>query len=327
MRTVLIYDKDKDYVKKLTRVLLQKKLTPFSICSFSDFKKMSAYIESTTVDILLSGESCFSESVEKTPAKLKLILSDGSNNPLCKNLSSISKYSSVPGIADFLILHMPKFSGDDYKKEAKLIGIYSPVKRCGKTLFSMALAMCIARSSPCALLSLECNSGMSEILSRSFNKTFSDVIYCERHGAGDLLSCVSECSLRIGDATFIPPVRIPSDLYDTGRDSVLPILNALRSSGLYDVLVLDMAEFTGGDDELLRACDIVYVPTKDDFISKAKISEFSSALSGNNSPLPENVKMIKLPLPKNLFDIYSLPLTELGTAAEDLIIKDKLIHD
>ena len=61
--------------------------------------------------------------------------------------------------------------------KSTVMGVYSPVNRCGKTGFCMTLGQILSRESRALFLNLEEHSGMSRLTNTEYVTSLSDLIY------------------------------------------------------------------------------------------------------------------------------------------------------
>lgn len=61
-----------------------------------------------------------------------------------------------------------------------MIGVYSPIGRCGKTGFAVTLGQVLAKDSKVLFLSLEEFSGFSQMMGTQYSGSFSDLVYYSR---------------------------------------------------------------------------------------------------------------------------------------------------
>ena len=76
-------------------------------------------------------------------------------------------YGTAPGEGGTRIL----------KQRVRVTGVFSPVGRCMKTAFSMALGQRLAEKKPTVLLNFEACPGFDEIMHTEYGQTLSDALY------------------------------------------------------------------------------------------------------------------------------------------------------
>lgn len=96
-------------------------------------------------------------------------------------------------------------------KRALIMGIYSPIGRCGKTSFSLTLAHMLGKSQGVLFISLEEYSGFSKLVCGGYEQDLSDVFYLYRQGDFNWLKLKS-LILSHGNVDYIPPAAYGEDL-------------------------------------------------------------------------------------------------------------------
>ena len=123
----------------------------------------------------------------------------------------------------------------------------------------------------------------------------SDVLYLYQQGNFNWLKLKS-LVYSWGKLDYIPPVRYGEDLEQLKPEQLADFVKRVAGESGYDRIVVDLGNAGRGAAELLNACDVVYMPVKDDRISAAKIEEFEEylTLAGENG-VKEKIQKIKLP--------------------------------
>ena len=98
------------------------------------------------------------------------------------------------------------------KKTMEIIGVYSPLGRCLKTSFALALGQILAKDKAVLYLNLEEYSGFEELLGKKFPTNLSDLFYYVRQGNENLIHRMNGMIQTVNNLDFIPPVRMPSDI-------------------------------------------------------------------------------------------------------------------
>lgn len=146
-----VYDEDPLYAGRLAEYVNQKETFPFQAMAFSDLEKLKEYGQTHDIEILLVGEKV-REKAKEVKAGLKMILCDGEfvSKEKEKEEASVYKYQSGDCILQEVMAcycTAPLQPGLALMgKRAVIMGIYSPVGRCGKTSFALTLAQMLGKS-------------------------------------------------------------------------------------------------------------------------------------------------------------------------------------
>lgn len=294
-----VYDADPAYAMRFAEVMNQKEKLPFEVIAFTSLEKLKAFAAKTPVEILLVGGSVSREEAETVGAGRVIVLTDGEMSgadPLCP---SVYKYQSSDNIIREVMAcyceRREAVPGLSVKKKAKLLGVYSPIGRCLKTSFAITMGKLLSRDCPTLYLNLEEFSGLSALTHMEYKKCFSDLLYfyCSGNYSSLRLSSVIH---GMDGLDYIPPVRYPEDLEQAGAEQVAGLLQTIARESTYEMLVVDVGSLKRTALEVLKLCDIIYQPVKEDGVSQAKLEEFERYLEqSGNQELKERIQRLKLP--------------------------------
>ena len=145
VKVMAVYDEDPLYAGRLAEYVNQKETFPFQAMAFSDLEKLKEYGQTHDIEILLAGENV-REKAKEVKAGLKMILCDGEfvSKGEVKEEASVYKYQSGDCILQEVMacycIAPPQPGLALMGKSGLVMGVYSPVGRCGKTSFALALA-------------------------------------------------------------------------------------------------------------------------------------------------------------------------------------------
>ena len=264
IKVMVVYDEDPLYAGRLAEYVNQKETFPFQAMAFSDLEKLKAYGRDHEIAILLVGERVREEAKEIT-AGLKMLLCDGEF--VSQEEASVYKFQSGDCILQEVMAcycTVPPEPGLALMgKRALIMGVYSPIGRCGKTSFSLTLAHMLGKSQGVLFISLEEYSGFSKLVCGGYEQDLSDVFYLYRQGQ---------------------PEEIAGLLKQIGTESG------------YERIVVDMGHMGKGALELFAACDVVYMPVLDDPVSTAKLEDFETYLKeAGHKGMEEKIQKLHLP--------------------------------
>ena len=209
-----VCDKEAVYAGQLTEYFSAKGGLPFEVQAFSSTEPLEAYAREHPIDLLLISPDLLSEKLKQLKVKKIMLLSDGSQ-PKGENLPSTYKYQSSEGILREVLdcygtVVEPERTSQVRMQRAQFLGVYSPVRRCGRTSFALMLGQVLAADSRVLYLNFEEYSGFRGLLACrigiSQNCCF---IFC-KGVPGYLESCGSWYSRWGGWTIFrrAPPIRI-----------------------------------------------------------------------------------------------------------------------
>ena len=182
----------------------------------------------------------------------------------------------------------------------RVSAVYSPIGRCGKTCFAVALGEALSLRHRVLYLNMEEYSGFAAVNTggREYHSPadLSDLLYFSRQSDGNLIYKLSSMVRTWNNLDYIEPAFSSGDLKEAGAGEWSRLLGMLLDLGEYDRIVLDLGSQSGDALQLLRICDQIYVPVLDDLFSRAKLRQFLSNLEAMGaSDLTK--RMMKLHLP------------------------------
>ena len=133
IKVMVVYDEDPLYAGRLAEYVNQKETFPFQAMAFSDLEKLKAYGRDHEIAILLVGERVREEAKE-IKAGLKMLLCDGEF--VSQEEASVYKFQSGDCILQEVMAcycTVPPEPGLALiGKRALIMGVYSPIGRCGR---------------------------------------------------------------------------------------------------------------------------------------------------------------------------------------------------
>ncbi len=300
MKKVLaVYDDDASYAEKLSSYVNKKEDGIFSAVAFTSKEKLEEYSKSHDIDLLLSKKYEKEDTPDIRPAKTIWLTEereDPSEGGICKYQSGdeiirevMSVYADLPESEIYPL----KMAG---KKGKRLIGVYSPVNRCGKTSLALAIAQMIAKEEKTILITLDSFSGLACMLNEQWKRDLSDLIYFYKQGRYTALR-LNSVLYYIGELAWIPPIRFPEDLSEISAREMAELVSCILEESTFDTAVLDIGDYARQMIPFLERCNIVYIPVKEDIHSLAKLDEFSDYLDiMGKGALKERFFKVRVPM-------------------------------
>lgn len=188
-------------------------------------------------------------------------------------------------------------------KQTFVIGVYSPIHRCGKTSLAVLFGSLLRERSRSLLICMDQSAGF--FMREQMN--LSELIYCMSSRNG--MRCMQEEERTVlpyesfvvheENLSYIPVPVSGEDLAQISGHQLNQLLEQIRYSGDYPYVILDLSERSEGLLEALNSCDIVFMPVLKDCVSKSKIHAFEQELgraSGSNKSLRSKIHKVCLPV-------------------------------
>lgn len=315
-----VCDLEAGYVYRLLEFLNRQEELPFEVRAFTDPEKLKSFGQEQKITLLLVDEHALEEWMKELDSKV-MVLSEGSVFAEWQEFPSIYKYQSTEDIVQEVMCYYgdvvqtePAMPG--LKRGTELIGIYSPLRRTGRTTFAVTLGQVLAERKKVLYLNLEEYAGFAQRLGKEMNTDLSDLMYFVRKGSGQIYLKLSQMVQNLGGLDYIPPASFPVDLKSVTFDEWEYLLQVIEEQSGYETVILDLGDHIQGVFDLLGLCEKIYSTVLKDTVSKAKWMqyEYMLGMTGQEAILK---KTRKLMLPKQT----PLPLEELGTGGLAAYVK------
>ena len=237
-----------------------------------------------------------------------------------EGVAEAGAFRAHPMLEERSVLERPDLYGtaEDAASAAgdmKIFGVWSPVGRCGKTRFSLALAKEAAAQleGRTLYLSLEVFSDMYRRTVTSGGLDISDLLYHLAEGTLDekVWERAAANALPSGSAVSAAAVCAaanPEDVTGLGCEELRAVLDHAAGAG-FAAAVVDIGSNHPRPDELLGLCDLVYAPVTDSECSKRKWEHFHAyMLAGGRAGLLDRIVTLVLPDAGTGYDSAGFPL-------------------
>ena len=294
-----LMDSEEPYAIRFMEHVNRKKTTPFEVHAFTSRERLEEYVSSHHVEILLISEHDLEETFEY-PASQVIILTDHSEgNALYPNVCKYQASSQV--MKQVIEVYGRKADSQVPSKDAvikpptKIIGVFSPCSRCGKTSFALALGQCLSSKKASLYLNFEIASGLKSLLKRDWPRDLSDIIYYIRRGDRNLTARLLPLVQDLGTMSYVPPCPSPSEIYSVEFDEWHRLFESLRRDSSYEILILDLGMLPLFMPEILEECDLIYFPLAEDETARAKLEDFRFLLSEHEVSIDPRVRHPQIP--------------------------------
>ena len=164
------------------------------------------------------------------------------------------------------------------KDKVKIIGVYSPVHRIGKTTLSLKLGKFLSEQENVLYLNLETYAGFGGYFRDENGQDFSHLLYYARQDHDDLSVRIASMVKPMGNMDYVPPMKIWTDLRSVTPSEWKQFLEKLMTQSIYHTVVLDIGNAVETPFELLKMCNIVLTPYATDVYANAKIEQYKYML-------------------------------------------------
>ena len=178
--------------------------------------------------------------------------------------------------------------------KAKLIAVYSPIHRVGKSTFAKTLARAYAKDKKTLYLNLEEYASCGEE-----GAGLGEILYYMKQGNRNLRMRL-EAAVREKDGyAYLLPVEMAEDLKEISAVEWQAFFHEIIEVAGYERIILDIGECIQGLFDILELCDCIYMPVLRDEISERKLQRFDNNV--NKMKLKKlQQKMHRFVMPENV---------------------------
>lgn len=330
-KIMAICDTEEGYAFRMAEYMLEKVRLPYTLHLFTAASELEKFAGREKIEILLIAESALrlikQEYVRQQVAQM-FVLQEGEDEKQ-ENLCYISKYQSPERVVQIIlesVTDLADWNTEDVAKETatKMIGIYSPVKRCLQTSFAVSLGQILAKEHKVLYLNLEMYSGFGRLLNREFTADIMDAMYYFQSAREKLALRLPTMIQNIGGLDYIPPVQYSQGLEEVTGRQWLEFCKDVAAIGQYEYIILDLNEGLNGLFELLKNCCKIYTITREDRFAEAKIDQYEQILKFNGmEEIAQKTVKCRFPVFRELpADLEMMTHGELASYVRSIIKED-----
>lgn len=278
-----ICDLEAAYACRLMNYLTDKQNIPFEILVFSSLDSMEVFTREHAIELLLISSRMMCGQIREMDIHRVVILSEGELVAGFEDYPTVYKYQASGSLAaevmEYYAAQMQDAMPFYMKRNASVIGVYSPIGRCGKTCFALTYGQILAQRQKVLYLNLEDCAGFELLTGQNPSADLTDAMYFVRQNKGNVIVKINALVQRLGELAYVPPAYSAADLADVEEQEWLQLLDSVTALGGYETVILDMAGTVEARRALLSACTKLYVPVCDGIAAKAKLQQFEKLLT------------------------------------------------
>lgn len=311
-KNLVICDSEIRYANSLAENITTHAELAVKVYICSSLEKVFCLLLEKRIHILIVDEKYAYDERSKIEANQIFVLSKGKVADLGKDECAICKYQCADEIIrNIFEVYVEKTQESIFwnarKNRTKIIAVYSPIHRIGKTRFAIALGKEFAKKEQVLYLNAEEYAGFVETLEEEFN--LADLLYYVKQGNHNLATQLRFAVHQIEELDYILPVPISQDLKEIHLKEWKILLEQIIENSSYELLILDIGESVQGLFQILEMCDRVYMPILKDEVSERKLQQYQKNL--------EQLKLEKLPhityqfvMPENVEEYAKIRIKE-----------------
>ena len=281
-RNLVVCDTEEEYAKALAMFFMRKKELMLQVHVCSSVGHAEALGKELRADILLAAAECAGEVQEKVRAEKVFVLSTGRKSAEKAEYPALYKYQSGEKMLSCIIQECAELfdmsQGMSGNKKQKIIGVFSPVHRIGKTEYALKLGEKLAETENVLYLNLEVFAGIGGHFKQE-GQTLADVLYYARQEKGNIGLMLTTLVCHRGNLDYVLPVPISEDLKEVHGSEWALLVNKILEQSIYETIVLDIGDGIPELYQLLKSCAEVHMPVLEDDYSKAKLLQFEREMN------------------------------------------------
>lgn len=287
-KIMAVCDTEEGYAFRMAEYLLEKVKLPYTVHLFTAVEELERFAGREEIEVLLIAESAWKLLKEEYVRKqvTQLFILQESETQTAADLCCISKYQSPEKVVQAILEGLAEEDGwkgcfETSDVAAKMIGIYSPIKRCLQTSFALTLGQLLAKEHKTLYLNFEMYSGLGEILRREYQTDMMDVVYYFQSARDKLALRLPSIIQSAGGLDYIPPMQYALGIREVPGEQWLTLCQDIAAIGEYEYLILDLDDGMEGLFELLKNCHRIYTITREDPFAQAKLRQYEQMLLAN----------------------------------------------
>lgn len=214
-KNFVICDKETDYARNLMQVIAEHRELGYQLHLFQDLEQVKKFAEQRPVQILLVSEDYPAEQRRSVTAEEIFVLVREEDDLAGEEENTVCKYQSVDRILSKVMELSEKGCKENsrrLRKEGRLIGVYSPIHRIGKTKYAMHIGKEISRQGPVLYLNLEEYSGNGYYFPESREQNLGDLLYYSRQDTGRFGAELQMAAGQDEGVDYIMPIPVIQDI-------------------------------------------------------------------------------------------------------------------
>ncbi len=318
--TMVILDKDSAYAAKAAAFINSRGNFPFEVIPLFLTEDISENKNISGADIILVCEDRLSELNGLADNDNLIILSE--NRLHDKEERVIYKYQSCEIILKELLLYASQKERLNSiicrKNQMKIIGLFSPIGRCGRTGFGISLGQILAKNHKTLFLEMDCYNTSKDLLNIRFSGDMSDLLYAMNSNSKDLLSLIGGISGSINSLDIIPSMDRHGDLISITSSEWMQLLKQIEVRTDYEFIILDLSKGIQGLSKMIALCNKLIVTTvegnREQMIMDRFIKEIESTVDTEKV-----LRLIKIPYDSGGgIEQFGTTIGEIGECAREL---------
>ncbi len=279
---LVLCDGEEEYAERMSDFLKKHKELPWEVHTYTTLNTLLEREKAGDIALLVVAESVYNEKVKGLQFK-KLIILNESGILREEGVENVNKYQEADTVlkrllesyADIADVRLPNLTEEC---RSKIIGVYSPVRRCYQTTFALTMSQILAERKRTLYLNFEYCAGNPDLLLDIQTKDLADLLYFLNVDKDKFVLRMHSMVQHKGELDYIPPMKLGQNLLNITTNEWVKLLQNIVRMDEYEYIVLDLSESIQGLFEVLRLCTKVFTLVKEDAIAKCKLMQYERML-------------------------------------------------
>ncbi len=281
-KILVVCDRDSRYADRLGENISERKELALQVYMCTCVASMKQFLEGKVPDILLVDESFSQDERKEIQAAQTFVLTKEEGKDLGEE-KPVYKFQSADKILGIVFETYYNETNNSILKTVKktknrLLAVYSPIHRIGKTELALALGKEAAKAGRALYLNLEEHPDVDGRFLRAEERNLSDLLYYMRQEEQNIAMRLASMVEKQEDLDVLPPMLNCTDLKNVPSEDWCFLLEQIMETCGYETVILDLGDSIQGMLELLSLSDYIYMPILEDDISEAKLHQFEHNL-------------------------------------------------
>ena len=283
-KSLVICDQEEKYASAFAAYLTKKKELALQVQVCSDPGQARKIQQEKAIDILLISSGYSQEMRKEIQAGSVFVLTETASASTGPLEIPVYRYQSGEAILAEVICQCG-LKGEEEglflqaakKRQMRIIGIFSPVHRTGKTGYGLEMGKELAVSYNVLYINMELYGGIGGHFPKE-GQTLADLIYYSRQESRNFGMILTTLAKHMESLDYLLPFRVSEDIKAVTPEEWTSLLMQIEQCAIYDVLILDIDEGIQDVYGVLRQCTEVMVPVARDPAARAKLFQFEEEL-------------------------------------------------
>lgn len=280
-RNLVICDEEFRYANSLAQNIEAREELAVKVYVCTELEHAFALAKKRKIHILIVDESYTYEERERLSATQVFVLCREQVKEIGNEEFYIRKYQCADEIIrEVFESYMEKTKENMIRTMRKdvprIVAVYSPIHRTGKTTFAIALGQEWAKYKKTLYINQEEYAGFEMSFREGLN--LGDLLYYVKQGNGNIGVRLQSAVKKSKELDVVGPIPISTDLKEISFHEWKLLLEQIVENSAYECIVLDVGECVQGVLDLLELCDRIYMPIQNDEVSRRKVEQFEENL-------------------------------------------------